>query len=106
VQRLGTTEYRGKGLKGCTDNIVVRLLGSEGTAGSLGMKPKPQRTGILCLESFFHDLCPHPPSGPEFCYLLKEVQMGVKEKREPGSEGVHTHASFKGSFHIGECDSH
>src|SRR5262245_28643514 len=86
VQRLRSAENGRQSLNGDSDDVVVRLLGGEGTAGGLRVKSKDRRFRILTLEPFGHHLVPDLSRRTILGNFFEQIVVGVEEKREPRSK--------------------
>src|SRR5215218_2474830 len=72
------------------------------------MKPKHQRFWISSSQ-IFHDAGPDAPRCAELSHFLKQVVMGIKEKRKAFTKNINIQSFFKCCFYIGftiaECKS-
>jgi len=94
VQRLRAAEHRGKGLNRGADDVVIRLLRGQRAAGGLRMKAQRPGARILGLCSAQPWLCAQMRRAARyFGNLLKEIIVGVEEKRKLRHKLVHVEAA-------------
>ena len=78
--RVKGGSQRGQRLHGGADDVVVRLLRGQRTAGGLCVKAHPQRTGIFCAEAVTHHFGPDAARSAEFTDFFKEIDVRVEEE--------------------------
>ena len=80
--------------------LHIGLLSGKRTPCRLRVKPHPQGSGILGLESFLHDSGPHPPGRTELCNLFEKVHVRIKKEGKSRGEIVHSKTPLNGRFRI------
>ncbi len=91
VQRLCAAQDRCQSFHGGPDNIIVRLLSRQRTAGRLRVKAQPQGTGIFGMKTVPHNLRPHAAGRAHFAYLFKKIDMRIEKEGQPRRKVVHIH---------------
>src|ERR671920_327144 len=82
VQALRTAQDGGERLEGGAGDVVVRLLGRQGDARSLGVEAHPQGPFVFRAVLLFEYGRPDTTGSPEFADLLEEIYVRVKEEAE------------------------
>src|SRR5467141_4052689 len=102
MQRLRPAENRSQCFDGGPNDIVERLLPSQGRARVLSMSPEQQRPRVLGSVFLFHDSRPYSSGRSELCDLFKEVHSRVPEERQAWREFVHFQTSFDSEVNVCE----
>ena len=88
MERLASAQDGGEGLKRDAGDVVLRLLGGQRLAGSLGMEAQLVGAAVGGAKGIAHFLGPDAAGGPELADLLEEVVVHVEEEAEARGEVV------------------
>ncbi len=80
VQRLGAAEDSGQRLKRDADDVVIRLLRGQGTAGCLRVETQVLGTRVGGSKPLSHAPRPQAPGRAELGNLLQEVVVGIEKE--------------------------
>ncbi len=100
MERLSSPENPSQSLNCGPNDIVMRLLGRQGTPSSLRVKTEDPGTGVLGVKTLSHELIPDFSSCAELGRFFKEIIVCVKEKGKPRGKLIHRQARFDRRLNI------